>query len=265
MKMNMFNQSKYTRWYFSIVENAKSKTYDDYTEIHHIIPKSLDGSNESDNLITLSYREHFILHMLLPKMIDDFEQKRKMNYALSMMRRRINQTEVNSKYFDVIKKSLKEASLGRKLKEETKEKLRVIHQNQLNDEEYLSKWKDGIAKRPKPTKEQTQRKIDSHKKSIAEKYGVVNVSQIPEVKEKIREKLKQRVFSDEHKQRISESKKKNLFPKGNPMENEIFRKKISESRTGLKTLIKDGKRKLAKPNSEKWSKLISSGWMPKEN
>jgi hypothetical protein len=260
----MFNQSKYTKWYFSIVENAKNKTYDEYTEIHHIIPKSLNGSNEFNNLVTLTYREHFILHMLLPKMVDDTEQKRKMHYALSMMRRRDNQTKINSKQFGVIKKSLREASLDRKLKKETKEKLRIIHQTQLNDESYLTKWKEGISKRSKPTKEQTQRKIESHRKNIAEKYGVINVSQIPEVKEKIRQKLKQRVLSDEHKQKISESKKKNPFPKGNPMESEFYRKKISESRVGLKGLFKDGKRKLAKPNSEKWEKLINAGWASKE-
>jgi hypothetical protein len=260
----MFNQSKYTKWYFSIVENAKSKNYDEYTEIHHIIPKSLNGSNEFDNLVTLTYREHFILHMLLPKMIDDTEQKRKMHYALSMMRRKSNLTKINSKYFDIIKKSLKEATLGRKLKEETKEKLKIIHQMQLNDESYLIKWKEGMAKRPKPTKEQTQRKIESHRKSIDKKYGVINVSQIPEVKEKIRQKLKQRILSDDHKRKISETKKKNPFPKGNPMNDEFYRKKISESRIGLKTLIKEGQRKQAKPNSEKWQKLIDSGWVLKE-
>jgi hypothetical protein len=260
----MFNHSKYTKWYFSIIENARNKTYDDYTETHHIIPKSLNGSNESTNLVVLSYREHFILHMLLPKMIDNPEQKRKMYYALSMMRRKTNLVKINSKYFDIIKKSLKIATLGRKLKEETKEKLRIVHKLQLEDELYLSKWKSGIAKRSKPTKEQNKRKIESHKKSIYEKYGVINISQIPEVKEKIRKKLKTRIFSDEHKRKISESKKNNFLPEKNPMNNELYRKKVSESKIGLKGLFKDGKRKLAKPNSEKWIKLIGDGWIPKD-
>ncbi len=34
-------------------------------EIHHICPKSMGGSDEIDNLIKLSYREHFIAHMIL--------------------------------------------------------------------------------------------------------------------------------------------------------------------------------------------------------
>lgn len=36
-------------------------------EIHHIIPRCLDGSNDCDNLIKLSYEEHYIAHFLLWK------------------------------------------------------------------------------------------------------------------------------------------------------------------------------------------------------
>lgn len=36
-------------------------------EIHHRIPKSLGGSNSTDNLIKLTTREHFIAHLILWK------------------------------------------------------------------------------------------------------------------------------------------------------------------------------------------------------
>lgn len=38
------------------------------TESHHIIPRSLGGSNDAQNLVRLTVREHFIAHCLLFKM-----------------------------------------------------------------------------------------------------------------------------------------------------------------------------------------------------
>ena len=63
--------------------------------------------------------------------------------------------------------------------------------------------------------------------------------------------------------KISMANKANPFPRGNPMRSEESRKKLSESKIGTKTLIKNSKRKMAKPNSEKWNLLISEGWTPK--
>lgn len=42
----------------------------EYTEKHHIMPRSFDGDNSSDNLIKLSAREHFIAHWLLARATD---------------------------------------------------------------------------------------------------------------------------------------------------------------------------------------------------
>lgn len=41
------------------------KTLNGYYEIHHIIPRSFNGSNDEDNLVLLTYREHVLAHMLL--------------------------------------------------------------------------------------------------------------------------------------------------------------------------------------------------------
>jgi hypothetical protein len=41
-----------------------------YTEKHHIIPKSLGGADRKDNLVRLTPKEHFICHLLLPKMVE---------------------------------------------------------------------------------------------------------------------------------------------------------------------------------------------------
>jgi hypothetical protein len=61
----------YSKIYYKIVENRKDHPYDGYVECHHIIPKSLGGSNDKDNLVNLSAREHFICHLLLTKMYSE--------------------------------------------------------------------------------------------------------------------------------------------------------------------------------------------------
>lgn len=67
----MFIQNKYSKYYFSIIDRAKSRDLSPnvYTEKHHIIPKSLGGSNLKENLVKLTAREHFVCHLLLPKML----------------------------------------------------------------------------------------------------------------------------------------------------------------------------------------------------
>lgn len=36
-------------------------------EIHHILPRSMGGTDEDENLVKLTYREHFIAHLLLSR------------------------------------------------------------------------------------------------------------------------------------------------------------------------------------------------------
>jgi hypothetical protein len=61
----------YTKIYYSIINHAKldgrSKTIQ-YFEKHHIIPASLGGSNDKDNLVLLTPKEHYICHRLLMEM-----------------------------------------------------------------------------------------------------------------------------------------------------------------------------------------------------
>lgn len=63
-----FLLNKYTAWYYSIINNRLLTFAEGYTERHHILPKSLGGSNDQSNLVALTAREHFICHQLLVKM-----------------------------------------------------------------------------------------------------------------------------------------------------------------------------------------------------
>jgi len=67
----MYLPNKYTTWYTQIINRAQSRSsIIGYSEKHHIIPKSIGGSNFKDNLVKLTAREHFICHRLLTKMTE---------------------------------------------------------------------------------------------------------------------------------------------------------------------------------------------------
>lgn len=110
----MFIDNKYTKWYNSLINAAKARCLNvdaDYYENHHIIPKSIGGTNELSNIVKLTAREHFIAHWLLTKMCDG-KHKAKMYYAFFAMSFDRGNTSRNfsSKYYELCKKYLVEAN-----------------------------------------------------------------------------------------------------------------------------------------------------------
>ena len=77
--------NKYSKLYYKITSNAKQRIIEGYTELHHIIPQSMGGSNDKENLVELTAREHFICHWLLVKMTEG-DDRSKMLYALKGMK-----------------------------------------------------------------------------------------------------------------------------------------------------------------------------------
>lgn len=57
----------YLKIYESLVERGKNRLLEAYTESHHIIPRCMGGSDESDNLVDLTPEEHYLAHQLLVK------------------------------------------------------------------------------------------------------------------------------------------------------------------------------------------------------
>lgn len=88
--MNKFNflQNKYTKTYFAIIQRAQNRTLDCYTESHHIIPRTLGGSDEGHNLARLTAREHFVVHRLLMKMTEGTDKMKMCLAAWTMARTR---------------------------------------------------------------------------------------------------------------------------------------------------------------------------------
>lgn len=129
----MYLLNKYTRCYYNIIERAKSRDLpkEIYTENHHIIPKSLGGDNTKNNLVTLTAKEHRLVHILLPKMTIDPVNTQKMWYALWMILRtnNLHQKRKISKgrAFEVAKNKVAENSSklhkGKTVSKESREKL----------------------------------------------------------------------------------------------------------------------------------------------
>lgn len=93
--------NKYQTWYNSLVERARNRAIEGYVERHHIIPKSLGGTDEPSNIVALTAREHLIAHMLLPRFV---EQPGKMWCTLwTMMNIRKLKRRVGSKMYERVK------------------------------------------------------------------------------------------------------------------------------------------------------------------
>jgi hypothetical protein len=53
--------------YENLINRAKDRKLDIYTESHHIIPKCMNGDNSVENLVDLTPEEHYLAHQLLVK------------------------------------------------------------------------------------------------------------------------------------------------------------------------------------------------------
>lgn len=128
----MLKNCKYTTWYYSIVNKAqqqsriKLKRSDPlyiYYERHHILPRSLGGLNNTDNLVLLTPREHFVCHWLLTKMTSG-ESHQKMLCAFSGLNNWKTERNLTSKQYDVIKRYVKQRKQTPESNKKRSEKLK---------------------------------------------------------------------------------------------------------------------------------------------
>lgn len=177
----MFIQNKYTNTYFKIINRAKCRTLESYSEQHHIIPKSLGGSNESDNLVKLTAREHFICHLLLIKMVAT-DVKYKMVYAAWQQSRPRSYTDVKvtGRIYEMLRTALSESYKGRKrapFSEEWKTNMKAAAQTRKKvemTEEWLENIRTAVAKRKKLVGEDNPFYGKTHSEDTIKKIIEVN-------------------------------------------------------------------------------------------
>jgi hypothetical protein len=100
----------YQKIYGDLIAKCQLRQFvEGYKERHHIIPKSLGGSNDSSNLVDLTAREHFVAHFLLAKLYGG-------NQWLSIKRMRGNDGfYVNSRLYEIASKEIAEET-GKRFK-----------------------------------------------------------------------------------------------------------------------------------------------------
>lgn len=174
-----------------------------YYEIHHKIPKCMGGSNNSDNLVKLTFEEHLKAHLLL-HLIYPFNEK--LTYSLSLMLS-IKKSK-NGKFLDTLEIDIDYLSNLRKehnknisnrlrgkpkppMSEETKKKLSIDNTGKHLTKETREKISKANRKENDPfygkhhTEEAKKKLSESHMGSKNVNYG--------------------KHFSEEHKRKISES------------------------------------------------------------
>ena len=191
----IFIDNKYTRWYYNIVTNAKSRTPTGYIEKHHIIPKSCGGSNSKENLVKLTPKEHFICHLLLVRMTTG-NFRYKMAYALNrMLTTNGNQDRYipTSRKFEKIRLQISNSlkghpspMKGRSHSEETKQKISNIHKGKPS------------ALKGKPKSEETKQKMSEAR---------TGYKMSDSAKKKLSKFNKGKTYSEEYKKKMSERTK----------------------------------------------------------
>ena len=212
---SMFEYNKYFKWYINLIN--RNQEIDGYVEVHHIIPKSLGGSDNADNLIRLTAREHFIAHLLLAKCTKG-TAKSKMSYALWNMVNRDNGARTSSRMYTIIRETHSKF-LGEFFKGQD---------NPMFGKEHSGETKKKISvggKGLKRSKETRQKISEANKGENNSMYGIPNTK--------------------EQKEEASKRWKEN-----NPMHNEDAVNKIKKAKLGTINCFDAKEQKFVRVKSE---------------
>lgn len=189
-----------------------------FTEVHHIVPKCFGGDNSSENLIRLTYREHFIAHLILWKIQTDKRKSSQMAKAFFCMCAMSNESTGyrdvgrNSRWFDSAKKEA-----NAKLQVFTKEERKMFGRDQGGSNNGMygkthsdeTKLKIGNMSRNRSAVSVLfeDDAIQKRKKVFTEKYGGTSPFSSPETHKKSRETSLAR-YGVEHYNATCESKER---------------------------------------------------------
>jgi len=148
--------TKYQKWYDELIARAKERNYfsPNYkigihrcsfpVETHHIVPRSMGGSDEESNLAVLTLKEHYIAHYLLTKI---YKENDKVIEAFFIMCNRSGRS--SNTYTELRTKFYKLSSLRSKeyfSKPENIEKFRQIGLDLAKNPDYIKKVSEGVRK-----------------------------------------------------------------------------------------------------------------------
>jgi hypothetical protein len=175
--MNQFNNTKYTRWYYSIIQKRAILDKDARGEIHHIIPRSMGGDDSPDNLVKLTGHDHAWCHWLLTKMTTG-SAKVSMIYAFNMMGVSGEHMERQSSYAIVRAYEKNRIEWSKNHSDTMSEQFingrEIWNKGRKEDRpEVLARVKEAAQNRPKLTdeklKEKVRKSVDTMKKNGTDK------------------------------------------------------------------------------------------------
>ena len=94
----------YVNVYYSIVKNRLDNPVEGYVERHHIVPKSEGGTDNDDNIVALTAREHYICHLLLAKIYNDYKMYSAVVFMQCKTKRQKRDFKFNSHLYEQIRK-----------------------------------------------------------------------------------------------------------------------------------------------------------------
>lgn len=141
----------YRSYYNRLMNRAKHRLLEGYSERHHIIPRCLGGSNNSDNIVRLTAEEHYVAHQLLVKI---YPGNAKLIFAAKMMTVSGYAKRTNNKLYSWLRQkhaaAISEMNTGRKngpMSDEDKRKKSVALKGRVFTDEHkrnISKARKGI-------------------------------------------------------------------------------------------------------------------------
>lgn len=207
-----------------------------YGEVHHIVPKAEGGSDDSTNLVKLTGREHYIAHLLLAKIYDDY----KMYSALVYMRCGNEFVKRNFKFNSKLYEKMRE-EFSRKVSNNKKGK---HHYNNGKISVYCAECPEGFVSGRMSYSEEAL--VNMKLGSQSEKHKAASRANF----QKAAAMKKGKPFTEEHKRRISEAVKgKNNGMYGKHLSQEA-KEKISKAQKG-KPKSEETKAKMKANNANK--------------
>ena len=179
----MVNDHYYAR-YQRFIDSLKNQVVGGYSEVHHIVPISMGGSNDKSNLIALTARQHYVAHWILARalggsaaraffMMSNFGKYGAVNSTTYEKARKEYAKQVSLQlkgkpsqcdFSDATRQKMREAKIGRKLSPEHIEKVRQAQIGRVYDNDFRRKISE--AKKGQPNgrlgttmSDETKRKI----------------------------------------------------------------------------------------------------------
>lgn len=224
--------NKYKKWYNQITQNGKTAKAEG-DERHHILPRSLGGNDDSQNIAFITPREHFVCHWLLTKIYPSGEEHWKMINAFRMMRaENSNQqrysTKITARVYENLKREYSKLQsekvtgknnpmYGDKFyrSKEGKQKQREAilgDNNGAKQESARKKITDSkLGKKREPFSDEWRAKMSASK--VGENNNRYGVEVSDETRRKIGDKIRGRKQTDEEKERRGAANRGKAKPK----------------------------------------------------